>query len=59
MKPVPMKRLNKQQENHSIINNCVDDILLNETKTLNAENNEAPEFWKIIMMRKTCIRWEM
>ena len=41
--PVSRKIFNRQQENNSIINNLVDEILLNETKKLIALR-EAPEF---------------
>ena len=41
--PVTRKIFQKKQENHAIINNAVDDILLNETKKVSAVNHEAPE----------------
>ena len=44
IKPVPIKILNKQQENRIIINNAVDEILFNETKKVSAVNHEAPDF---------------
>ena len=33
----------RKKENHAIINNVVDDILLNETKKISAVNHEAPD----------------
>ena len=42
--PLPRKRFQKNQENHAIINNVVDDILLNEPKKVSAVNHEAPDF---------------
>ena len=43
-KPVRRKIFQKKQENHAIINNVVDEILLNETKKVSAVNHEAPYF---------------
>ena len=40
--PVPRKKINRQQENNSIVKNAVDGILLNETQKVSATNNEAP-----------------
>ena len=38
------KRFQKNHENHAIINNAVDELLIYETKILSAVNHEAPEF---------------
>ena len=40
--PVPRETINRHQENNSIINNSVDEILL--TQKVSATNHEAPEF---------------
>ena len=40
--PVPRKKINRQQENNSIVNNILDEIILNETQKLSATNHEAP-----------------
>ena len=42
--PVPRKIFHKKQENHAIINNDVDEILLNKTQKASAVNHEAPNF---------------
>ena len=41
--PYPGK-INRQQENNTIVNNAVDEIILNETQKVCATNYEAPEF---------------
>ena len=40
--PVPRMGITRQQENNTIVNNSVDEILL--TKKLSATNHESPEF---------------
>ena len=39
---MPRKKINRQQENNSIVNNEVDEIIL--TKKVGATSHEAPEF---------------
>ena len=41
--PVPRQKFQKNQENHAIINNVVDEILMNEAKKVSYVNHEAPE----------------
>ena len=41
--PTPRKKFNSRQENNSIVNNVVDEILPHETKKVSAAR-EAPEF---------------
>ena len=40
--PVPRKKINRQQENNTIVNNSVDEVLL--TQKVSSTNHEAPEF---------------
>ena len=42
--PIPRKELQKKQENRTIIDNVVDELLMVESKKLNAVNHESPEF---------------
>ena len=39
--PIPRKIFRKNQENHAIINNVLDDILLNEPEKVSDVNTEA------------------
>ena len=43
---VPRKRFHKNDDNHTIINNVVDEIILNEPKKVSAVNHEEPEVLK-------------
>ena len=40
--PLPRKKINRHQENNTIVKNAVDEIIL--TQKVSATNNEAPEF---------------
>ena len=40
--PIPRKIFRKNQENHAIINNLVNEILKNEPQKVSAANNEEP-----------------
>ena len=42
--PIPSKRFQKKQDNHTIINNVVDELHMIESKKVNAVNHEALEF---------------
>ena len=42
--PIPKKGFNKKQENHTIIDNMVDELHMVESKKVSAVNHEAPEF---------------
>ena len=44
--PVPWKMFHKKQENHTFINNEVDEIHIIESKTVRAINHESPEILK-------------
>ena len=55
------KKINKQQENNSIVNKVVDEILLHETQKISSAR-EAHEFWdsdyddnKIYQVERTSI----
>ena len=40
--PIPKKRLQKKQENQTIINNMLDELCMVESKKVSAVNHEAP-----------------
>ena len=42
--PIPRKRLWKKQENHTIINNVVDELRMIESKKVSDVNHESLEF---------------
>ena len=44
--PIPRKRLWKKQENHTIINNVVDELRMIESKKASAVNNETQDVFE-------------
>ena len=41
---INIKKFQEKQENHTIINNIVDELCMVESKNVSAVNHEAPEF---------------
>ena len=45
--PIPKKEFQKKQENHTIIDNMMDELHIVESKNVSAVNHEAPECLEI------------
>ena len=45
--PIPQKGFQKKQENHTIIENMMDELHMVESKKVSVVNHEAPEFLEI------------